>query len=146
MKRILAAICLLGVTYTLIASQAVLSGKKLVNMKAFVVLVKVPVTYTAEQAKAVGPQWEKTIAAWKASGSYITSYAFPGESAVIEGDSKTVSLRLVAADGKRLVSNVLLRAETPEQAAALAGACPVLNYGGSVEVREITGGEPVLYH
>lgn len=115
-------------------------------MKAFVVLVKVPVTYTTAQAKEVGPQWEKTIADWKASGSYITSYAFPGESVVLEGDVKPEGRQMVATNGKRLVSNVLLRAFTWEQATELAKACPVLLYGGSVEVREVPAGEPVLYH
>ncbi len=106
-------------------------------MKSFVVLVSVPVTYTTEQAKAVGPQWDKAIADWKASGHYITSFAYPGENKVIGQPAEKQNLRQV--------SSILLRAENIDQATELAKACPVLKYGGSAEVREIPKGEPEIF-
>lgn len=106
-------------------------------MKAFIVLVKVPLTYTTELAKSVNPQWEKTIADWKASGHYITSFAYPGESRTIAQN--------VEKENMKQVSSILLRAENIDEATVLAKACPVLKYGGSVEIREIPKGEPEIF-
>ncbi|WPQ63535.1 hypothetical protein SIO70_01480 [Chitinophaga sancti] len=108
------------------------------HMKAFVVLVKVPLTYTTEQAKAVNPQWEKAIADWKASGHYITSFAYPGE-------SKVIAQQETSKENLRQVSSILLRAENIDEAMVLAQSCPILKYGGSVEIREIPKGEPAIF-
>jgi hypothetical protein len=116
------------------------------KMKAFVVLVKVPLTYTTELARSVNPKWEKAIAGWKASGHYITSFAFPGEGYVINDTARVLSREMVSSEAKRQVSNILLRAATLEEAIELAKVCPVLDHGGSVEVREIPNGEPVISH
>lgn len=104
----------------------------------FVVLVRVPANYSNDLAKSVHPQWEQAIADWKASGHYVTSFAFPGP-------AETFPQQAPAPAGMRLVSNIVLRAENKAQAMELAKACPVLKYGGSVEVREIPAGEPVIY-
>jgi hypothetical protein len=145
MLLLLLAIASTGSTYAQTGKPISDSSKTIDHMKAFVVLVKVPLNYSPALAKKVGPQWEKTIADWKASGCYITSYAFPGESSVIDGMRTPVSGKTVQADGLRQVSNVLLRAVTLEEAVELAKACPVLQHGGSVEVREIPSGEPVIH-
>ncbi|MBP1651334.1 MAG: hypothetical protein H6Q26_1491 [Bacteroidetes bacterium] len=124
-------------------------------MKAFVVLVKVPLTYTTEQAKAVNPQWEKAIADWKASGHYITSFAYPGESKVIAQQAETknpahpedsnVTTQQATIENLKQVSSILLRAENIDEATILAQSCPILKYGGSVEIREIPKGEPAIF-
>ena len=108
-----------------------------VKMKEFSLLVRVPVTYTTEDAKSVGPQWNALLDKWKADGIYIISFAFPGESYVVAGPEKTVSKTSVISDNRRVVSNIFLRAESLEKAVALAKDFPVLPYGGTVEVREI---------
>lgn len=118
--------------------------KKSGIMKTFIVLVKVPVSYTPAQAKEVHPKWRKALNQWKSDGVYITSFAFPGESLVADSADKKGSLKTVTGDGRRLVSNILLRAETLEQATAIAGICPVLEYGGAIEVREVPEGIPAL--
>lgn len=104
----------------------------------FVVLVRVPANYSNELAKSVHPQWVQTIEDWKASGHYVTSFAFPGA-------SETFPQQAAVKDSMRLVSNIILRAESKAQAMELAKACPVLQYGGSVEVRELPAGIPVIY-
>jgi hypothetical protein len=150
MKKIFIATLLLGMgcigSATAQTGSPILSSVKTAQkMKAFVVLVKVPLTYTTALALSVNSKWEKTIAGWKASGHYITSYAFPGEkSSVISDTARVISTEMVSSEGKRQVSNILLRAATLEEAIELAKACPVLDHGGSVEVREIPKGEPVI--
>jgi hypothetical protein len=104
----------------------------------FIVLVSVPASYSNEQAKAVHPQWVQAIDNWKAGGHYVTSFAFPGA-------GETFPQQPAAPDNMRLVSNIILRAENKAQAMELAKACPVLQYGGSVEVRALPAGIPVIY-
>lgn len=107
-------------------------------MKAFIVLVKVPNTYTTALAISVNPQWEKAIADWKATGHYITSFAYPGESRIIASGS-------IEKENMKQVSSILLRAENMDEATELAKACPILKYGGSVEIREIPKGIPQIF-
>ena len=42
--------------------------KKTKQMKEFSLLIRVPVTYSNEQAKAVNPEWVKVLDKWKADG------------------------------------------------------------------------------
>jgi hypothetical protein len=144
MVALLVCITCIGSATAQTGSPILSSVKTAQKMKAFVVLVKVPLTYTTELARSVNPKWEKAIASWKASGHYITSYAFPGESSVINDTARVLSREMVSSEGKRQVSNILFRAATLEEAIELAKACPVLDHGGSVEVREIPNGEPVI--
>lgn len=106
-------------------------------MKQFSLLVRVPDTYTAEQAKAVGPQWNELLDQWKAAGIYVISFAFPGESYTVNGADKSVQKQAVFSGNLKVVSNLVLQVEDIEQAIEQAKQCPVLAYGGSVEVREI---------
>lgn len=118
-----------------------LSDHKKTNlMKTYSLLVRVPLTYTTAQAKAVGPLWDQTLARWKAEGVYVISFAFPGESYIVAGAAKNIRKETVVAENRRVVSNIVLRAPTVEAALELAKACPVLEYDGTVEVREIPQG------
>jgi hypothetical protein len=107
------------------------------DMKQFSLLVRVPETYGIEQAKLAGPQWEKLLKQWKTEGVYIVSFAFPGESYTVSGTEKLVKKETVLSNNLKVVSNIVLKAKTMEQALELAKSCPILLYGGSVEVREI---------
>ncbi|ACU03520.1 hypothetical protein [Pedobacter heparinus] len=107
------------------------------QMKQYSLLVRVPDTYSTEQAKLVGPLWEKLLEQWKAEGVYILSFAFPGESYTVSGKEHLIKKETVLSGNLKVVSNLVLRAESIEQALVLAKSCPVLLYGGKVEVREI---------
>ncbi|BAV06385.1 hypothetical protein FLA_2401 [Filimonas lacunae] len=61
----------------------------------------------------------------------------PGESYVVAGADKQVRKEAVTENNLKLVSNVFLRAASIEKAVELAKDCPILAYGGSVEVKEI---------
>lgn len=107
------------------------------EMKQFSLLVRVPDTYNIEQAKIAGPQWDKLIEQWKAAGIYVLSFAFPGESYTVSGTQKLVKKETVLSGNLKVVSNIVLRAETMEQAVEYAKYFPILPFGGAVEVREI---------
>lgn len=120
---------------------ALISGKTYAQ-KQYSLLVRVPDTYTTEQAKSAGPLWDKLLEKWKADGVYVLSFAFPGESYTVTGNEKAVKKETVLSGNLKVVSNIVLRAAGMEQALAFAKSCPVLLYGGKVEVREIP--KPVL--
>jgi predicted ester cyclase len=105
--------------------------------KEFSFLVRVPVSYSSQQAGAVNQKWILLLEQWKMAGIYITSFAFPGESHVLTGKDKLIKKEAVISDNLRVVSNIFLRAENIESALNLAKSFPILEYGGSVEVREI---------
>ena len=106
-------------------------------MKQYSLLVRVPETYGSEQAKVAGPKWEQLLAQWKADSVYVLSFAFPGESYTVSGSGKSVKKETVLSGNLKVVSNIVLQAETMEQALELAKSCPILLYDGTVEVREI---------
>ena len=106
-------------------------------MKHFSLLVRVPKTYTIEQAESVYPQWENVVEQWKTQNVYVLSFAFPGESHTIVGPENAVKNEPVWSGNLRVVSNIVLQCETIAKALEHAKACPILKYGGSVEVREI---------
>ncbi len=116
------------------AQTAILKPNK---MNEFVLLVRVPVTYTSEQAKAVNPAWDIVLNKWKAAGVFVTSYIFPAGGSVLSGSDRLVNKESVVTDNLKLVSSIILRTGSLENAIELAKACPVLDYGGTVEVREI---------
>lgn len=113
------------------------SQSKINEMKQFSLLVRVPETYSGEQAKLVNPKWDKLLEQWKAAGVYVQSFAFPGESYTVLGSEKSVKKETVLSDNLKVVSNIVLQAKTIEQAIDLAKSCPILLYGGTVEVRQI---------
>ena len=106
-------------------------------MKEFSLLVRVPVSYTPEQVKAAGPRWDALLDKWKADSIYITSFPFPGEGYIVSGAEKSITKGAVVSDSLRVVSNLFIRAINIERAVDLAKACPILDFGGSVEVREV---------
>lgn len=107
------------------------------KMKQFSLLVRVPISYTSEDAKAVYPDWEKLIENWKSENAYVLSFAFPGASYTVYGPDNVVTQEPVLSDSLRVVSNIVLQTESFQLAVDEAKRCPILAYGGSVEVREI---------
>lgn len=114
-----------------------LIGGKTQAQKQYSLLVRVPDTYGPEQAKSAGPLWDKLLEKWKADGVYVLSFAFPGESYTVSGNEKAVKKETVLSGNLKVVSNIVLRAESIAHALTLAKSCPVLLHGGKVEVREI---------
>ena len=116
------------------------SNNKPVNsnyMKEYSFIVRVPVTYSREQVQQANTVWTKLLEQWKASDIFVTSFPFPGEGFVVSGKEKVTKKESVLSDNTRVVSAIFLRAEDFDKALELAKTFPVLEYGGSVEVREV---------
>ena len=112
-------------------------NSKNIQMKQYSLLVRVPTDYSTETAKSVNPAWDKLLQEWKNEQVYILSFAFPGESFTVSGKDKVEKKESVISGNLRVVSNLVLQAESMEKALALAKRVPILEFGGSVEVREI---------
>ena len=106
-------------------------------MKEYSFLVRVPVSYSREQATAANEKWNLLLNQWKTDSIYIISFPFPTDGYVVAGRDKEVRKEIVIADNFKVVSNIFLRAKTMESAVEIAKSFPVLEYGGTVEVREI---------
>lgn len=135
-------LCLLLIGFTSYAQTGTLESKN-VKMKQFSLLVRVPLTYGCVQAKAVNPLWDNLIAEWKNKGVYVISFAFPGESYTVSGTEKIVKKETVIAENLKVVSNIVLQTDIIETALDFAKQCPILQYGGTVEVREIPKPIPI---
>lgn len=107
------------------------------SMKEFIIMVRVPLNYSGEQAKAVNPKWNAVTDKWKADNVFVTSFVFPGESYVLSGAERQVKKEMVVSGNLKMVSTIIIRAESLAAAVELAKACPVLDYEGSIEVREV---------
>jgi hypothetical protein len=113
------------------------SKNKASSMKEFSFVVRVPLSYSPEQAKQANTVWIALLDKWKNEGTYIISFPFPAEGYIVSGAEKSVKKGSMISDNQRVVSCIFLRAGNIDEAAELAKTFPVLEFGGSVEVREI---------
>lgn len=107
------------------------------QMKEFSFLVRVPVSYSKEQVATANITWNALINQWKLENIYIISFPFPADGYLVSGKDKVINKGSVIQDNLKVVSNIFLKAENEQAALELAKTFPVLEYGGSVEVREI---------
>lgn len=105
-------------------------------MKEFILLVRLPLEYGADQASAVRAQWTAVTDQWKSDALFVTSFVFPGESHIISNGDK-LSKEPATSDNRRLISCIVLKAADLKTALALANKCPVLAQEGMIELREI---------
>jgi len=106
------------------------------KMNTYILLIRLPLNYGAEQAAAVRPEWNALTDQWKSAGIYVTSYVFPSESYVVSGKGEVTKVNVVS-NGLRIISSLLIQAPNFEEALSLAKKCPILKQGGTVEVREV---------
>jgi len=105
-------------------------------MKEYILLVRLPVNYSAADAAAVRGKWTALTDRWKAANIFITSFVFPAEGYVVSPD-KTAKKASVVSDDVKMVSSIVVHAASIEDALVLAQECPVLEQGGTIEVREV---------
>jgi hypothetical protein len=106
-------------------------------MKEYILLIRVPVGYGPEQAQQVNPRWEAVLEHWKKEGVFVTSFVFPTDSHVISSPDRMSKKEMVVADNLKVVSTIVIQASDTESALEWAKMAPVVDYGGTVEVRVI---------
>lgn len=113
---------------------------KMIQTKEFMLLFRFEPTNeqpTPEQMQEMHKQWGEFIGNIAHQGKLISTYQLSFEGKKIFAD-KTVEEGIHIASGQTLGGNMVLKAETIEEATLLAKKCPILFMGGNVEVREIT--------
>lgn len=106
------------------------------KMKEYILLIRLPINYGQTQALKVREKWDKLTDQWKADNIFVTSFIFPSESYLVSGDNKVVTKEAVVSNDLKLISNIIVRASNFEEAVLLAKKCPIIDQGGTVEVRE----------
>jgi hypothetical protein len=112
-------------------------SKKSIKMKEYILLNRVPLNYGGKEAKEVIETWNNVMGKYKADSIFVTSFVFPNEGYVISGSEKTVKKETVSANNLKIVSTIVIKAASYEEAIELAKAFPILQQGGTVEVSEI---------
>lgn len=105
-------------------------------MKEYILLIHLPLSYGPADAQAVRAQWTTLTDQWKTDGTYVTSFIGPADGYVVTGKNKNVARRSVVANDTKVISNIIIKATNIEEATKFAQLCPILDQGGSVEVRE----------
>ena len=106
-------------------------------MKEYMLINRVPLSYSADDAKQARETWNKVTDKWKEDGIFVTSFVIPNEGYTISGAERTVKKETAQSGDLKIVSVIILRAESFEEVLELAKACPILEQGGKVEVSEV---------
>ena|SRR6218665_1062714 len=107
------------------------------TMKEYVLLIRLPLNYGPAQAAEVRDKWNALTDQWKAAGIFVSSFVFPTESYVISGKDRNVKNGSVISNDTRVITTIFLRADSYQEALELARLAPILEQGGTVEVREV---------
>jgi hypothetical protein len=90
---------------------------------------------TPEQMNEMHQQWGAFIGNIAIQGKLVSTHQLGFSGVKIFADQSTQE-GLHLAEGQIMAGNMVLKAETMEEAADLASKCPVLFMGGTVEVRD----------
>jgi hypothetical protein len=143
MKTIVRAIALWGmVCFTQFSLQAqnatsTVTTKQNTTMKEYVLIMRInPAPLAPDNLADVRAKWKIVVDDWTARGIFVTSNQIVQEGVVVSGREGTAHPGSVTSDGARIVSTINIRAASLTEAATFAKVVPLLEYGGTVEVRE----------
>lgn len=107
------------------------------NEYIFLVRFGTQKTLTSEQQKLNTEGWGKLIQHWKQQGNFVGSSLITQPGFVLSGPERKTEPGFMADADFRVVSTIRVLAANLNEAVDLARACPTLDYGGTVEVREV---------
>ena len=141
MRTIIRAVTLWSVLclaqHSLLAQKTTPTTKQNTTMKEYVLIMRInPAPLAPDNLTAVRAKWKVVVDDWTARGIFVTSNQIVQEGVVVSGREGTSHPGSVPSDGTRIVSTINIRATSIEEAATLAKVVPLLEYGGTVEIRE----------
>lgn len=93
---------------------------------------------TEEEVAAIIQQWGTWIGGIAQTGKLVRTHEVGQESAVIDASTNVRSGKEAFSKAKEITSGyMIIKADTLEEATALAKGCPVLDYGGDVVVYSV---------
>jgi hypothetical protein len=113
------------------------------NEYVFLVRFGANATLAPEQRQINTEKWGKLIQHWTEQGYFVGSSLITQEGFVLSGSDRKVDQGFIADADFRVVSIIRIAVSSIDEAVELARACPVLDYGGTVEIREVQP-RPVL--
>lgn len=113
------------------------------NEYVFLVQFGLQQTLTPEQQKQNSVDWAKLIQHWTEQGVFVGSSLVNKPGVVISGPERTISQGYLPNADFRVVSALRVMAADLNEAVEMAKACPILEYQGKIEVREVQP-RPVL--
>jgi hypothetical protein len=108
-------------------------------MKHFVFLIRPSVNpLTLTQIEERTQKWRTVISEFRRQGILSNWQVFDDQGVKISGSDKQVTQHFPVVDHEETVGGVItITADGFDQAVELSKLCPVLEYGGSVEVRNV---------
>ena len=94
-----------------------------------------------QELAAMQEQWGSFIGNLAISEKLVSTYRLGFEGKNIQPDA-TITDGILISEEKTVSGNMVVKANSLEEASELAKGCPILNMGGTVEVRTIAPMEP----
>ena len=91
---------------------------------------------TPEQEEESGKQWGGWIGAVANQGKFVSTAQLGFTGAVLQADLSSND-QMYIANSAAVGGNMVVKTNTLEEALEISKGCPILQMGGSVEVREI---------
>ncbi|MEM8893947.1 MAG: YciI family protein [Bacteroidota bacterium] len=91
---------------------------------------------TQEELAAQGQAWGSFIGQIAISEKLVSTHQLGSEGTLLHPDHNT-SPGIYKAEGQVIGGNMIVRADSLEEATEMAKGCPILNAGGTVEIRSI---------
>jgi hypothetical protein len=105
-------------------------------MRKFILVMRInPAVLTPEQTKDIHDKWDALTPVWKAKGIYLQGNPIVADGMVVT--AKGTEKGAIYAETGRVVSVITIAAADMDEAVALARQTPLLQHGGSAEVREL---------
>ena len=107
-------------------------------MKEYIFLLRgYPNHLTLEETQQLRLQWGRLVPRWREEKKFVEGYIFSDDGHTIEGaPERLVNDKTVIEHGMQAAGFVIILAADMEEALQLAKLCPLLDFGGTVEVRE----------
>ncbi|MVM32063.1 hypothetical protein GO755_18580 [Spirosoma sp. HMF4905] len=107
------------------------------NEYVFLIRFSIQKTLTPEQQALNTEKWRKLIQFWTDQGTFVGSSLITQPGFVVTGSQREVEQGVVADADFKVTSVIRVLAANLDSAVEMAKDCPTLDYGATVEVREV---------
>jgi len=135
-KYIILSIVFMSLVSSAFAQQAATLAKS-----QFLFIIRYNTNFKPASKEAVQnniKKWQDYMGGLAKSGSLVNGYRPDNDGVTISGTGKSAKSTPYMSEGELVSSILIVKADNLDAAKAIAGNCPIFEFGGSVEVRPIT--------